>query len=400
MKHTIEQVIEIIRGLGYELISNEYKKTIQKIILKDIEGYYYLTTLMFLKASGIPRKFDKSNPYTIQNIKLWCKINNKPFELVSNKYINAKIKLKWKCLKIDCEEIFDANWSDIFSGNGCGYCRGLQVGLSNCLATKRHDLAIEWHPTKNGDLTPFDFTCGSYKDIWWQCKDNPKHEWMAKISTRDKHNCPYCTGQLPSEDYNLLIDNPRLCEEWNYEKNGDIPLNYTPHSGKSVWWKCNECKHEWEALISNRNKIKGNGCPECNKSHGERECNRVFTSKKFIEINQDDYNNLSNINRIKNTYFIPQKTYKGLIGLGGRLLSYDFYLPKYNLLIEYQGEFHDGNVGEKAQSKKQLKKQIEHDKRKREYTLKNKYNFLEIWYWDFNNIEIILDEYFKQLEVS
>ena len=34
--------------------------------------------------------------------------------------------------------------------------------------------------------------------------------------------------------------------------------------------------------------------------------------------------------------------------------------------------------------------QQEHDKRKREYAYKNNYNFLEIPYWDFDNIEDIL----------
>ena len=42
--------------------------------------------------------------------------------------------------------------------------------------------------------------------------------------------------------------------------------------------------------------------------------------------------------------FKPQYKYEGLFGLGGGLLSYDFYLPDYNLLIEYQGEYHDGTA--------------------------------------------------------
>lgn len=41
-------------------------------------------------------------------------------------------------------------------------------------------------------------------------------------------------------------------------------------------------------------------------------------------------------------------------------------------------------------SKKDFEKQLEHDKRKKEYALLNGYNFLEIWYWDFDNIEEIL----------
>lgn len=41
--------------------------------------------------------------------------------------------------------------------------------------------------------------------------------------------------------------------------------------------------------------------------------------------------------------------------------------------------------------------QIEHDKRKREYVKSHGYKFIEIWYYDFDNIEEILN---KELEVG
>ena len=36
-------------------------------------------------------------------------------------------------------------------------------------------LAKEWHPTKNGDLKPSNFTYGSDKKFWWLC-NNCSHE--------------------------------------------------------------------------------------------------------------------------------------------------------------------------------------------------------------------------------
>lgn len=88
-----------------------------------------------------------------------------------------------------------------------------------------------------------------------------------------------------------------------------------------------------------------------------------------------------------------QKTYDGLIGIGGGLLSYDFYLPNDNLLIEYQGEYHDGTVNN--QTDKDFERQKEHDLRKREYAKEHNIELLEIWYWDFDNIEKILKEKLK-----
>jgi len=300
------------------ILLNKFKNNKDKLILLDKNGYTYVRTWSDLKRLSNFHIADDSNPYSIQNIKLWCKLNNKLFELISTEYKNNRKKLQWKCLKEECGEEFYQAWDNISSGCGCSFCASKQVGLSNCLATKFPEIASDWHSTKNGKLTAFDITYGSEKDIWWQCK---------------------------------------------------------------------ECNHEWIAKPNNRTGS-NTGCPECNKSKGEKECKRVFIYKKFIEIAQDDYDKLLDIDKHNNTYFIPQKTFEGLIGLGGGLLSYDFYLPKYNLLVEYQGEYHDGTV--KNQTKEDFERQVEHDRRKREYAKENKYNFLEIWYWDFDNIEAIL----------
>jgi hypothetical protein len=43
-------------------------------------------------------------------------------------------------------------------------------------------LAAQWHPVKNGDLTPEDVTPGSKKKVWWLCEKG--HEWQARMSVR------------------------------------------------------------------------------------------------------------------------------------------------------------------------------------------------------------------------
>lgn len=93
-----------------------------------------------------------------------------------------------------------------------------------------------------------------------------------------------------------------------------------------------------------------------------------------------------------------QHMYDDLFGTGGKLLSYDFYLPNYNLLIEYQGEFHD--VTAYKQTNEELKKQQEHDRRKREYAKSHNIELLEIWYWDFDNIEKILQDSLEDIVVK
>lgn len=369
-----DDVKEYVNNLGYELISVKYIRNQDPLIIKDKIGYYYFVSYTNLKISNKLRIVSKSNPYTIQNIKLWCKLNNKPFELLSEEYKEPNMKLKWKCLKNECGEIFEAIWTNIQSNKGCPYCAGQKVGLSNCLANLRPDLTLEWHPTKNGDLTPYDVTCGSKKYVWWKCDNN--HEWITTVKDRNKslNGCPYCAHILPCVDYNLLICNPELCKEWDYKKNNKNPQDYLPYSKQKVWWICKECGFKWKSAIGHRSN--GIGCPQCSESKGE----------KRIKV----YLNLNNI------FYIGQKEFDGLIGTGNGLLSYDFYLPQHNLLIEYQGEQHEHYCKGFHKSKKDFEKQLEHDRRKRVFTHNNNINFLVIWYFDFDNIETIINNYLKE----
>ncbi len=59
--------------------------------------------------------------------------------------------------------------ADRHRGIGCAICSNYKVVKSNSLATLNPELASEWHPTKNGDLTPEKVMPGSGKNVWWKC---------------------------------------------------------------------------------------------------------------------------------------------------------------------------------------------------------------------------------------
>ena len=62
------------------------------------------------------------------------------------------------------------------------------------LQTENPQLAKEWHPQKNNDLTPSDVTPNSHKKVWWVCIR--KHEWPARIKDRNNGTgCPICYRQ-------------------------------------------------------------------------------------------------------------------------------------------------------------------------------------------------------------
>lgn len=172
-------------------------------------------------------------------------------------------KIWWKCLKgIDHE--WQATVECRTNGTGCPICLNKKVAKSNCLATLNPKLAEEWHPTKNGKLTPDKVTPGSSKKAWWLCPKGDDHTWLTSVASRTKgHGCSVCFGQLVVTSNSLTTLNPKLANEWHPTKNGELTSDkVTPNSGKKAWWKCSKGDdHEWQAVIANRNK--GIGCPIC-----------------------------------------------------------------------------------------------------------------------------------------
>jgi DNA-directed RNA polymerase subunit RPC12/RpoP len=171
------------------------------------------------------------------------------------------MKVWWLCKK--CAQSWRATVNSRVRGNGCPYCSGKKASEHNCLQTNNPALANEWHPTQNGNLSPKDVTPNSGKKVWWICKKKG-HEWPARISDRNKGTgCPYCSGRYATKENNLQKVNPKLAKEWHPTKNGHLtPKDVLPNSGKKAWWICKKKGHEWEAIVSNRNR-RGDGCPYC-----------------------------------------------------------------------------------------------------------------------------------------
>jgi very-short-patch-repair endonuclease len=210
------------------------------------------------------------------------------------------------------------------------------------------------------------------KDIYlWNCfQCGSEYEMNVNQRVSQNQNCPFCAGYRVNKTNCLQTKYPEISREWHPTKNGEFtPLTVTAYSSKKFWWKCSkDYKHIWESSVNNRT-IHNSNCPVCNESKGERKIRNWLTRK--------------------NIKFKSQKEFEGLLGLREGSLSYDFYLPQLNMLIEYQGEFHDGSGSE--YTKLNLENQKEHDKRKRDYAESNGIRLLEIWHWDFENIEDILE---------
>jgi len=164
-------------------------------------------------------------------------------------------KVWWLCKKGHAWEGAVANKS---ANHGCPYCANQKVYSGNCLATVKPELVKEWHPYKNGKLTPKDVMPGSNRKVWWKCGHG--HVWLSSLATRRKSGCPYCKGRKACKDNCLNTKNPELAKKWHPYKNGSLtPENVTANSNKIVWWKC-EKGHEWKNRI---NSEYGKWCPYC-----------------------------------------------------------------------------------------------------------------------------------------
>ena len=150
------------------------------------------------------------------------------------------------------------------NGNGCPYCANQRV-LSgyNDLGTDNPSLSLEWHPSKNDNLTPAAVIAKSTRKVWWLGKCG--HEWQSEIFNRNSRGtgCPYCSNQRVLPGYNDLITTHReLASEWHPTKNASVkPDGITAGSQSKFWW-LGKCGHEWQAVLSNRS-IHQNGCPYC-----------------------------------------------------------------------------------------------------------------------------------------
>jgi len=124
------------------------------------------------------------------------------------------------------------------------------------------ELVSQWHPTKNGSISPSEITVTNHIKIWWKCDKGDDHEWQTNANNRVRHGsgCPFCAGQRATSLNNLTVTRPELIEIWDYEVNSKLPTELMPSSNYKASFKCsNNPSHKWEQKLSNKN-IE---CPDC-----------------------------------------------------------------------------------------------------------------------------------------
>lgn len=293
-----------------------------------------------------------------------------PNIVITSEYISTRDEISCRCKT--CGNIFQKRPMLLLRGYGCPACAEKHARESQLLP---EDEFLRRLKSVNPSIIPLEKYNGIHQKILCRCM---VHEcnWESRPGELLKgHGCPQCYSErignalrLSQEEFEDRLQkvNPNIVLVGEY-------VNASTHTE----CECKKCGYIWKPNLNNLIYGKLTGCPKCQSySKGEDKIkNHLITN---------------------NIEFKIHKTFKDLVGVGEKPLSYDFYIPKLNLLVEYQGQQHEkpatfGSISfEEANGRFVI--QQEHDKRKRDYALKHNINLLEIWYYDYDKVEQILNE--------
>jgi hypothetical protein len=282
----------------------------------------------------------------------------------ANKAHNYKFdysKTNWKEHKINviCPKhgIFNCNKRNHLRGHDCMRCRGGQVSFPEFLRR-----AQEVH----GDTYIYDsvdkdnFRYGDHITIICKVHGPFSQVPSSHITGRGCMECGHISTRLTPEEFftDCAITHGN---KYNYSKSKFIGLF------KEVKIICPE---HGEFLQVAENHKKGHGCRICSEPQGEKRIRVILQNNNIKHSQQYEYNDCK---------------YK-------RVLPFDFYLPEYNMLIEFHGRQH---YEETNYFKTPLKEQRRKDRIKLKYCKNNNIPLLIIPHWDYDKIEELINNFIE-----
>lgn len=143
IKYKYIEVRNIIKKYGYELLSDKYINARTKLNIKDIEGYKYQITLSNLMYNKTPQRVSPTNSYSIENIKNYIITNKLDVELISNNYNNSTENLIFKC---SCGNTYSTTWSSFMDQQifRCSTCSRKKSSLAIITEDFLKELKVEF----------------------------------------------------------------------------------------------------------------------------------------------------------------------------------------------------------------------------------------------------------------
>lgn len=193
------------------------------------------------------------------------------------------------------------------------------------------------------------------------------HEYYVKPSKfLSNQKCPKCFGSYKktTEEFRKEINNLTKGEY-------DILDDYLGANQKIrfIHKKCGEI-----FCLKPNTFLSGSRCPICQESKGEKRIEHYFIDNNVRFERQKTFENCKNKNKLK----------------------FDFYLPDYNLCIEYDGEYHYYPIFKNNSFELQKKRDLIKDL----FCYQNGIELIRIPYWNFDKIEEILEKILSSKNVN
>jgi len=268
---------------------------------------------------------------------------------VIGKYTRTKDKLEMK--HNTCGTAWKITPNNFIKGRRCPSC-----AEDNQFKTKSQDtFTEEVNNIYKGEV----IVVGNYKDsftpVELHCKTH-RYTFKKKPSTAlsGARVCKHCRGEYMSEIQRKSEDT--FLQELQSRHSGSIVCNSTYiNTHTKIDFECTKCETVFSAEPNAVLRI--SGCPECASSWGEKHIKQYLTENKIM--------------------FESQKSFPGC--KDKRLLQFDFYLPEYDILIEYDGKQHFEPV-EFFGGLTRYEEQVRKDKIKTEYAKRKGIKLVRIPY--------------------
>lgn len=359
-RYEFEEVKKICEDRGYELLETKYVNAKTKMKVKK-NGYYGFINLSGI-VCGEMLPFHKSNPFSIQNIQHYLNEQGDGAIILSTEYNNQKEKLKFRC---SCGNIFYRNQSDLMatSHNKCPECT---VKIRSEKSKIQKEEIIEIFEEAGYKILQMD-----YKNIDSRVLCQDKDGFIGTFSAHGvkmghKMN-PFDYQRNTKEN---IVHNLNLLLQKRGQKLKIIDFlgkteDYTTNVVKCI---CPKCGAEFNMALATMRY--GKDC--CFN------CTNVYSQ---YSIKVERWLNKHNIP------YVREKRFKDCVDISP--LPFDFYIESKNTCIEVDGEGHFYPVKfkgiEESVAIKHYNSTVKHDKIKNEYCKKNGINLIRISYKDIKN---------------
>lgn len=289
-------------------------------------------------------------------------------EVHGDKYDYSRVEYKGNKIKvcIICKkhgEFWQTPYAHM-KGQGCPHCVGKAKKDTNSFTVK----AVEIHGNKY-DYSNVKYINNSTK-VCIICKNCNRPFWQIPNAHLRGKGCPYCYGNAKKCTQSFTEEAIKIHgDRYDYSK-----VNYINNHTK-VCIICPTHGEFWQTPVCHLSRKEG--CPHCKSSKGESQI------EYYLKQNNIEYISQYKVNLQESMIFSRNN------------LKIDFYLPKFNMFIEFHGIQHYEYISFFHRTKENFQIQLDRDKRVREYCKSRKIKLVEIKYTDIDNIERVLSKKLK-----